>query len=39
MPAAGAESAAKLQNEHEVPSNQMFEYKVREVTEGLIVTV
>ncbi|KAJ5260870.1 hypothetical protein N7524_008503 [Penicillium chrysogenum] len=31
VPAAGAESAAKLQNEHEVPSNQMFEYKIREV--------
>ncbi|KAJ5503809.1 hypothetical protein N7463_006683 [Penicillium fimorum] len=31
VPAAGAESAAKLQDEHEVPSNQMFEYKIREV--------
>ncbi|KAJ5522570.1 hypothetical protein N7527_006685 [Penicillium freii] len=31
VPAAGVESAAKLQNEHEVPSNQMFEYKIREV--------
>ncbi|KAL2700172.1 hypothetical protein AAEP93_008695 [Penicillium crustosum] len=31
VPAVGAESAAKLQNEHEVPSNQMFEYKIREV--------
>ncbi|CAP97346.1 Pc22g00580 [Penicillium rubens Wisconsin 54-1255] len=31
VPAAGTESAAKLQNEHEVPSNQMFEYKIREV--------
>ncbi|CAG8161519.1 unnamed protein product [Penicillium nalgiovense] len=33
VPAPGAESAAKLQNEHEVPSNQMFEYKIREVDE------
>ncbi|KAJ6189913.1 hypothetical protein N7519_004821 [Penicillium mononematosum] len=33
VPAAGAESAAKLQNEHEVPSNQMFEYKIREVND------
>jgi len=31
VPAAGAESADKLQNEHSVPSNQMFEYKIREV--------
>ncbi|KAJ5941815.1 hypothetical protein N7516_001983 [Penicillium verrucosum] len=31
VPAAGAESATKLQNEHEVPSNKMFEYKIREV--------
>lgn len=31
VPAAGAESAEKLQDEHAVPSNQMFEYKIREV--------
>jgi carboxymethylenebutenolidase len=31
VPAAGAESADKLQNEHSIPSNQMFEYKIREV--------
>ena len=31
VPAAGAESAAKLENEHLVPSNQMFEYTTREV--------
>lgn len=31
VPAAGAESAAKLQDEHAIPSNQMFEYRVREV--------
>jgi carboxymethylenebutenolidase len=31
VPAAGVESAAKLQNEHEVPSNLMFEFKIREV--------
>lgn len=31
VPAAGAESAEKLQNEHSVPSNRMFEYKIREV--------
>ncbi|KAG0161654.1 hypothetical protein PDIDSM_5329 [Penicillium digitatum] len=31
VPAAGSESSAKLQNEHEVPSNQMFEYEIREV--------
>lgn len=33
VPAAGAESADKLQNEHALPSNQMFEYDVREVEE------
>lgn len=31
VPAAGAESASKLQNGHGVSSNGMFEYKVREV--------
>lgn len=31
VPAAGAETAAKLKDEHLVPSNHMFEYKVREV--------
>ncbi|KAJ5344449.1 hypothetical protein N7452_002453 [Penicillium brevicompactum] len=31
VPAAGVESATKLQNEHEVPSNLMFDYKIREV--------
>lgn len=31
VPAAGVESAIKLKDEHSVPSNQMFEYKVREV--------
>ena len=31
VPAAGVESATKLKDEHSVPSNQMFEYKVREV--------
>ncbi|KAJ5662595.1 uncharacterized protein N7477_010211 [Penicillium maclennaniae] len=31
VPAAGAESAEKLENEHSVLSNQMFEYKIREV--------
>ena len=31
VPAAGAESAAKLENEHLVTSNQMFEYTIREV--------
>ncbi|KAJ5758314.1 uncharacterized protein N7511_007008 [Penicillium nucicola] len=31
VPAAGVESAQKLENEHEVASNQMFEYEIREV--------
>ncbi|KAJ6126555.1 hypothetical protein N7523_002167 [Penicillium sp. IBT 18751x] len=31
VPAAGAESAEKLENEHSILSNQMFEYKIREV--------
>jgi carboxymethylenebutenolidase len=31
VPAAGVESARKLENEHEVPSNEMFAYKIREV--------
>lgn len=31
VPAAGVECAEKLQNEHEVLSNQLFEYKIREV--------
>ncbi|OQD79783.1 hypothetical protein PENANT_c044G09612 [Penicillium antarcticum] len=31
VPAAGVESAQKLENEHEVSSNQMFEYTIREV--------
>jgi carboxymethylenebutenolidase len=33
VPAAGVESAQKLENEHEVPSNEMFTYKIREVTD------
>ena len=31
VPAAGAESAQKLKDEHSVPSNKMFEYAIREV--------
>ncbi|RHZ54485.1 hypothetical protein CDV55_104306 [Aspergillus turcosus] len=31
VPAAGVETAEKLENEHKIPSNQMFEYKIREV--------
>ncbi|KAB8256311.1 hypothetical protein BDV32DRAFT_141284 [Aspergillus pseudonomiae] len=31
VPAAGVETAMKLQDEHAVPSNGMFEFKVREV--------
>ncbi|KAJ5174216.1 uncharacterized protein N7482_000093 [Penicillium canariense] len=31
VPAAGVESAQKLQNEHQVPSNEMFNYAIREV--------
>lgn len=31
VPAAGAECADKLQDEHAVPSNQMLDYKIREV--------
>lgn len=31
VPAAGVETAQKLENEHLVLSNRMFEYKVREV--------
>lgn len=31
VPAAGAETANKLQNEHEVPSNSMLNYSIREV--------
>lgn len=31
VPAAGAEAATKLEDEHAHPSNQMFEYKLREV--------
>ncbi|KAI9368133.1 hypothetical protein BJX61DRAFT_240670 [Aspergillus egyptiacus] len=31
VPAAGVETALKLQNEHLVPSNEMIEFKVREV--------
>ncbi|EAW07012.1 uncharacterized protein ACLA_087150 [Aspergillus clavatus NRRL 1] len=31
VPAAGVETAEKLENEHGVPSNQMFEYQIREV--------
>lgn len=34
VPAAGAECASKLQNEHLVASNGMFEYGVREVDES-----
>ncbi|KAJ5679920.1 hypothetical protein N7462_008164 [Penicillium macrosclerotiorum] len=34
VPAAGVESAQKLQNEHEVPSNAMFEYGIREVKDA-----
>ncbi|KAG2417898.1 hypothetical protein HFD88_000997 [Aspergillus terreus] len=33
VPAAGAETALKLQDEHLVPSNGMFQYRVREVDE------
>lgn len=33
VPAAGVETAMKLQDEHAVPSNGMFEFKVREVDE------
>jgi carboxymethylenebutenolidase len=31
VPAAGVETAMKLQDEHGFPSNGMFEFKVREV--------
>jgi carboxymethylenebutenolidase len=31
VPAAGVETAEKLENEQKIPSNQMFEYKIREV--------
>lgn len=31
VPAAGAESAAKLENEHLAPSNRMFDFEIREV--------
>lgn len=31
VPAAGAEAAEKLENEHAVPSNKMLEYTIREV--------
>ena len=31
VPAAGAETAEKLKDEHSVPSNQMLEYVIREV--------
>jgi carboxymethylenebutenolidase len=31
VPAAGVETADKLQNGDDVPSNGMFEYKIREV--------
>lgn len=31
VPAAGAKTADKLKDEHSVPSNQMFEYAIREV--------
>ncbi|KAJ5116969.1 hypothetical protein N7456_001317 [Penicillium angulare] len=31
VPAAGAETANKLQNEHEFESNQMIDFKIREV--------
>lgn len=31
VPAAGVECAEKLQNEHAVPSNEMFKYGIREV--------
>ncbi|KAE8382278.1 hypothetical protein BDV26DRAFT_278077 [Aspergillus bertholletiae] len=31
VPAAGVETAMKLQDEHSVPSNEMFAFKVREV--------
>ncbi|KAF7587452.1 hypothetical protein BBP40_007223 [Aspergillus hancockii] len=34
VPAAGVETAMKLQDEHGVPSNGMFEFKVREVDEN-----
>ncbi|KAJ5567813.1 hypothetical protein N7535_007119 [Penicillium sp. DV-2018c] len=34
VPAAGVESATKLEDEHAVPSNLMFDYKVREVRIG-----
>lgn len=34
VPAAGVESATKLKDERSVPSNQMFEYKVREVDDN-----
>ncbi|PIG83678.1 LEA domain protein [Aspergillus arachidicola] len=33
VPAAGVETAMKLQDEHAVPSNGMFEFKVREVND------
>lgn len=33
VPAAGAESAGKLENENFVPSNQMFNFKIREVAD------
>lgn len=31
VPAAGVESAQKLENEHSLPSNKMLEFAVREV--------
>ncbi|GFF55557.1 hypothetical protein CNMCM6069_009599 [Aspergillus lentulus] len=31
VPAAGVETAEKLEDEQKIPSNQMFEYKIREV--------
>ncbi|KAJ5156846.1 hypothetical protein N7492_009649 [Penicillium capsulatum] len=33
VPAAGVESADKLQNEHQVASNAMLEYKIRQVVD------
>ncbi|RHZ62584.1 uncharacterized protein CDV56_109072 [Aspergillus thermomutatus] len=45
VPAAGVQTAEKLENEHKIPSNQMFEYKdwtagIREdVTEALLALV
>ncbi|KAF7163082.1 hypothetical protein CNMCM5623_008102 [Aspergillus felis] len=34
VPAAGVETAEKLEDEHKIPSNQMFKYKIREVDDN-----